>query len=228
MTTSSDRPPAPMARWFPPGMPAGRLARRTALVTLVGLVPPLALYVALTPGLWASLAGDPTALWYFLRQVLLNGLPTVFAVNWVGFSLHVARAERPRSALGALVLDIAARVALFFLVTAASYVAFALAFGSFAGDPATALGVVGPTLAEAATFGNLSGVYLYATAVSALPLFLAAGEDLLARLPRLARALGAAFVFLPGRARPVASALAVSAVMFALFAALVSGLAAQL
>jgi hypothetical protein len=46
----------------------------------------------------------------------------------------------------------------------------ALSFGSFGGDQLDALRVVGPTLAQAAAFGYLSGVYLYATLVSALPL----------------------------------------------------------
>jgi hypothetical protein len=59
------------------------------------------------------------------------------------------------------------------------YPVSALLFGSFGGDPLQALRVVGPTLAQSAAFENLSGVYLYATLVSAVPLHMAlVGEEL--------------------------------------------------
>lgn len=54
-------------------------------------------------------------------------------------------------------------------------------FGSFGGDPLQALRVAGPTLVQAAAFGNLSGVYLYATLISALPLHMALAEIWLER-----------------------------------------------
>ena len=47
-------------------------------------------------------------------------------------------------------------------------------FGSFGGDRLTALRIVAPTLARSALFQNISGVYLYATLASALPLYAAA------------------------------------------------------
>jgi hypothetical protein len=54
------------------------------------------------------------------------------------------------------------------------FAASAVAFGSFGGSPGQALRVVAPTLVQAAAFGNLSGAYLYATLLSALPLHVAA------------------------------------------------------
>jgi hypothetical protein len=58
--------------------------------------------------------------------------------------------------------------------------------------------VVGPTLAQSALFQNISGVFLYATMVSALPLYMAVIErsdrigGLPQRLPRRTVALLAA------------------------------------
>jgi hypothetical protein len=66
------------------------------------------------------------------------------------------------------------------------YAASARLFGAFGGDPVQGLSVVGPTLAQAAVFGNLSGVYLYATLISAVPLHMAligAGASSLGLLP---------------------------------------------
>ena len=53
------------------------------------------------------------------------------------------------------------------------YPTSALFFGSFGGDPVQGLRVVGPSLLQSAAFANLSGVYLYATLISALPLHMA-------------------------------------------------------
>ena len=61
-------------------------------------------------------------------------------------------------------------------VDANPYPASALMFASFGGDPGQGLRVVGPTLAQAGAFGNLSGVYLYVTLATALPLHMALAE----------------------------------------------------
>jgi hypothetical protein len=187
---------APMHRLFSLDMPFTRFAWRTVLVSLAGLVPLLALYIALTPGFAASLAGGGPAVSLFLRQVVTNGLPVVVVVNYVAFVLHAALTERPGrgDAAGAIALDISARLVLFVLLHAAIYVASAQWFGSFGGSPATALGVVAPTLARAALFENISGVYLYATLVSALPLYAAAISS--------SRILGPLAEGLPGRSGP--------------------------
>lgn len=160
-------------RHFSTRLPVGRFARNTALLSLAGLVPVLGLYVARTPGFAGHLAGTEGALGPFLRQILTNGLPVVMAVNWMGlilFSRVRAGMMRPGAALA---LDFAGRVGLFALLNAVVFVASAWLFGAFGGDPAQALGALGPTLVRAAAFGNLAGVYLYATLVAALPLHMA-------------------------------------------------------
>lgn len=160
-------------RWFSVRLPVGRFARNTVLLSLGALLPVLAAYVTLTPGFWAHLEASGAARRYLLRQLLTNGLPVVMAVNWAGFVLYArlrGGALRPATALG---LDLAARIGLFAVLHGAIFAGSALVFGSFGGDPAQALVALGPTLAQAAGFGNLAGVYLYATLASALPLHVA-------------------------------------------------------
>ncbi|MCC5988613.1 MAG: hypothetical protein JJT95_13095 [Pararhodobacter sp.] len=172
-------------RHFDIRLPFTRFARNVVLLSLAGLAPALGLYVALTPGFAAHLIGADAALARLLRQVLSNGLPVVFVVNALSFILFAqlrrrdgGREIRPAAAL---VLDLAARTVLFLVLHAAIYAGSAILFDSFGADPMQALRVVGPTLVQAAGFGNLSGVYLYATLVSALPLHMALAEMLLRR-----------------------------------------------
>jgi len=161
-------------RHFAPDQPAGRFAGKVLLVSLAGLVPAVGLYVALSPGMGPQLLAGGAAGGRFLRQILTNGLPVVFAVNFASFLIY-ARLRAGAVSPGRLVaLDLAARVGLFLGLHAIVFAASAQAFGSFGGDPVQALRVVGPTLVQAAGFGNLSGAYLYATILGALPLQMAA------------------------------------------------------
>ena len=163
-------------RFFAIDMPAAQFLRNTLLFSLLGLVPTLVLYIALTPGFGTMLLQGGPPLGRLFRQVLTNGLPVVFAVNYVGFFLYAWATDRAPSELAltiVLVLDIPARLAVFVLLHVLIYVLSADWFGSFGGSRATALKVVAPTLARSAVFENLSGVYLYATLVSALPLYAA-------------------------------------------------------
>jgi len=166
-----------MEKYFALDMPAARFAWNTLVVSLLGLVPLLIVYVALTPGFGGMLLGGGPALGRFLRQVLTNGLPVVFAANYLGFFLFALLAARKGPDRGlrlVLLIDLPVRVALFALLHAVIYVLSADWFGSFGGSRLTALRVVAPTLARSALFENLSGVYLYATLFGALPLYLRA------------------------------------------------------
>ena len=177
-----------MQRYFALDMPAVRFARNTLVASLLGLLPLLVLYIALTPGFAAQLMGGGPALGRFLRQVLTNGLPVVFAVNYVGFFLFAWAVDRHPGGRGralVLLVDLPVRVVLFIILHAVIYAVSADWFGSFGGSRLTALRVVAPTLAQSALFQNISGVYLYATLVSALPLYVAAivRSDRLGKLP---------------------------------------------
>jgi hypothetical protein len=194
------------------GASFGGLAIVAWSITCAGLAGALALYVLLTPGFPASLfAGGPAAS-YLLRQIVFNGLPVVFAVNLAGVWIYARLARGAGRPLAALGLDAIVRAGLFIGLHAAIYAGAARAFGSFGGDVGQAVGAVGPTLAGAASFGNLSGVYLYATAVSAFPLFAAAVAQ---------RSAG------PPLRRPLVWMVPAFAVAFAAFAGMVSLVAGQ-
>lgn len=204
-----------MHRYFALDMPAMRFARNTLVASLLGLLPLLVLYIALTPGFAAQLMGGGPALCRFLRQVLTNGLPVVLVVNYAGFFLFAWAVNRQpgRGRVLVLLVDLPMRIVLFIILHAVIYTVSADWFGSFGGSRLTALRVVAPTLAQSALFRNISGVYLYATLVSALPLYVAAieGSDRLGNPQRR----------LPGRAGPVLAALG----LFGLFAVLLTATA---
>lgn len=173
-----------MEKLFSTDMPFLRFARNVFVVSCLSLIPLLLVYVAGTPGFGSMLLAGGPALSRFLRQVLTNGLPVVFVVNYLSFFLYaliVAKGGQDRSISLILLIDLPARVVAFVLLHAVIYVASASWFGSFRGDRLIALSVVGPTLARSALFENISGVYLYATLVSALPLYTFAIEKKLAR-----------------------------------------------
>lgn len=112
------------------------------------------------------------------------------------FALLAEKGMR-RSAVLVLVADLPVRVAAFFVLHAIIYVLSAQWFGSFGGDRLQALQVVGPTLARAAGFDNISGVYLYATLVGALPLYVVAlGQMLGPWLPQGGKARAAVLALL--------------------------------
>lgn len=161
-------------------LPFTRFARNVALLSLAGLVPVLAIYIALAPGLAYHLGASGAALGRFARQIVTNGLPVVFVVNALGLILFAKLRARRITPLHALALDIPARIGAFVGLHLVIYPASAMLFGSFGGDPAQALRVTGPTLTQSAGFANLSGVYLYATLISALPLHMALVGQILA------------------------------------------------
>lgn len=163
-----------MDRFFSIDMPGVQFLRNVLVFSLAGLLPVLALYVALSPGFANALIEGGPSFRRFTRQVVTNGLPVVFAVNYVGFFLFALSrrtSANQRDPSAYLVLDLVARLTLFVGLHAVIYVVSADWFGSFGASRTTALRVVGPTLAQSALFQNISGVYLYATLVSALPLY---------------------------------------------------------
>lgn len=205
-----------MHRLFSLEMPFVRFVRNVALMSIASLVPLLVLYVALSPGFGAMLLNGGPALSRFLRQVTTNGLPVVFVVNYISFLLFAWMNTWPtakRDAAFVVLIDVSARLAAFVLLHALIYVLSAALFGSFGGSRMTALSVVAPTLAMSALFDNISGVYLYATLISALPLYVAVIERSV-WLGGLARSF-------PGRSGSFLLAFA----LFALFVLLLTGVA---
>ena len=153
-----------------------RFLRNVLLVSIAGLIPPLALFVFLSPGFSTALSQGGPALLRFLRQVLTNGLPVVFVINYVSLFLYALSINemRGRDLIVFAATDVVARLALFFGLHTLVYVLSADWYDSFGGDRLTAISVVAPTLARSAYFENVSGVYFYATFVSAMPLYVTA------------------------------------------------------
>lgn len=173
-----------MERYFTTRMSGLRFLRNVLLFSLAGLLPVLAAYVLLSPGFATALAEGGPALARFSRQVVTNGLPVVVIVNYVGFFLFAMSHETPESRRDPaiyMIIDFGLRLALFLALHALIYVVSADWFGSFGGSRTKALLVVAPTLARSALFENISGVYLYATLISAVPLYVSA----IRRSPRL-------------------------------------------
>jgi len=207
-----------MQRLFSLSMPVSHFLRNTALLSLASLLPLLAFYVSLRPGFATMLMDGGPALSRFLRQVVTNGFPVVFIVNYISFfhfAVLNARQRAKRDTIFIVAIDMPIRIVVFILLHAIIYVVSANWFGSFGGSPATALRVVAPTLARSALFDNISGVYLYATLISAVPLYVSALETSQKFSGPLRR--------LPGKSGAVLAALALSGV-FALSLSLLAAL----
>ncbi|MBT8411724.1 MAG: hypothetical protein KJP02_08005 [Octadecabacter sp.] len=169
------------------------------VVSCAAISPLLVIFVLSTPGFVDLLGQNATARSRFFRQVLTNGLPVVLVLNYFSFFMFALLTEKGmrRSAVLVLVADLPVRVAAFFVLHAIIYVLSAQWFGSFRGDRLQALQVVGPTLARAAGFDNISGVFLYATLVGALPLYVVAlGQMLGPWLPQGGKARAAVLALL--------------------------------
>tara|TARA_R110002074_G_scaffold369556_1_gene544305 strand:+ start:350 stop:1078 length:729 start_codon:yes stop_codon:yes gene_type:complete len=165
---------AVMNHLFDIKMPFWRFAANTLIVSCLGLLPLLLLYILLSPGFAGMLLDNRMALSRFLRQVVTNGLPVVFIVNYVSFFLYALMNDGQRSTNVPeliLLIDLPVRIIVFVALHGLIYVMSADWFGSFGGDRWQALRVVGPTLVRSAFFENISGVYFYATMVSALLLY---------------------------------------------------------
>lgn len=169
-----------MKRYFAIDMPALLFTRNTLVFSLGSLVLALTIFVAMTPGFGGMLVGGGPPLSRFLRQVVTNGLPVVFMVNYVSFFLFAWIVAKPPPSYGirlVLMVDLPVRVVGFIALHAVIYVLSADFFGSFGGSRAAALRIVAPTLVRSILFENISGAYLYATLASALPLYVAAIEN---------------------------------------------------
>lgn len=166
-----------LERFFSTRMSGMQFLRNVLLFSLAGLLPILVFYVVLSPGFATALADGGPALKRFLRQVLTNGLPVVVVINYIGFFLFALSHESSgggRDPGTYIVVDFFSRIGIFVVLHATIYAVSADWYGAFGGSRTTALRVVAPTLARSALFENISGVYLYATLVSAIPLYASA------------------------------------------------------
>ena len=218
-----------MTHLFDLKLPFWRFAGNTLMVSCLSLLPLLLLYIALTPGFAGMLFDNRMALSRFLRQVVTNGLPVVFAVNYVSFFLYALMKEgQPSANVPKLMLlfDLPVRIIVFFALHALIYVMSADWFGSFGGDKWLALAVVGPTLVRSVFFENISGVYLYSTIISALPLYTTIIELILNEDSRRIRVLRRFVYVFSGKVGQAAGRVVIALLLFAIYAMLVTGFAA--
>lgn len=216
-----------MDRFFSLDLPFSRFAANTLILSCITLIPLLLFYVALTPGFGSMLLENGPALRRFLRQVLTNGIPVVFAVNYLSFFLYAVSAKRQgihSSPILILIVDLPARICVFVALHAFIYFVSADWFGSFGGDRWQALRVVAPTLARSAMFENISGVYLYATMISAIPLYLNVISVLLTGDGRMSRKVQGKLALLGKRGVATVSVLSAFA-YFGIFTLLLTALA---
>ncbi len=159
---------------FCPALPFGSFCWNVCVLSVASILPFLLVYTLATPDFAPMLAQNPTALGRFLRQVMTNGLPVVFLVNYLGFVFAFVTLKYGRhSQIRYVVLDAVLRSVIFIGAHIIVYVLSADLFESFGGNRATALSVVGPTLRWSFMFTNISGVYLYALAPGAFVAILA-------------------------------------------------------
>jgi len=216
-----------MEKYFNLEMPFLRFARNTLVVSCIGMVPFVLLFIARTPGFGAMLLDGGPALSRFVRQIVTNGLPVVFAINYVSFLLFaatIAGRGKGKAPVRTLLIDPPLRVVSFVILHGVIYFVSADWFGSFGGDRLLALRAVGPTLARSAFFENLSGAYLYATLASALPLYSFAIQECLV-------AAQGRFAWVRNAVQGVSIklvAILLSFILFAVFALLLTATAASL
>ena len=163
-----------MTQFFSLELPWAKFAWNTLAASILGLAPFLVLYIVVTPGFASHLSTGGPVSTRFWRQILTNGLPVVFAVNYVGyytFALTAAKSIQLKDPRLLVLVDMPLRIAVFVFLHVLIYLLSADWFGSFGGSKSTALRVVAPTLQQSARFTNVSGAYLYASLVCALPIY---------------------------------------------------------
>ncbi len=220
------RPLNIMDKYFSIKLPAVKFVLNTFIFSSAAAAVLFIAYTAMHPGFSMQLLEDKTARALFFRQFFLDGIVTIFVVNYMGFVTYACFVETKKDNYNfklhyLIMIDIFARVLSFFIVTSIVYLIFAHWFGSFEGDEVLALKTVSLTLVDAVTFDNLTGIYLYATAISSLPLFLGACIDIMQENPRASRLIRGAFFFLPFKNRPIRAIAVVVGVFFVLFGCLV-------
>jgi hypothetical protein len=205
-----------------------RFLRNVLLLTLLSLFAFLAVYTYTTKGLVQQLLTTG-----FLRQFFGNGFVVTFLVNTIvllTYPLVIAWFARDslRRNLFLLLLDLIFKVALFFFLTAITYMFFASAYGAFGDDVMNALRAVPRTIGNAIQFRNLTSVYLYSLLLSSFPVFVVMLLKLMAREPKFARAVRGLLFWLPFKSKPLRAASAVFALFCGVLGVLTALLAAAL
>jgi len=218
-----------MNRYFSGTLPFLRFILNVLVFSCVPVLVLLVAYVTYTPGFSAQLIDDNLARMNFLR-VLFYGIVATFTVNYLVFALYsyveAALDIRRFKVRYILIVDILSRVVLYVVVTAILFVVAAmLTEDAFLGKKMLAILSVAPTVRHAAAFQDMSGAFLYATAISALPLFLGACIELMQESPVFSGFIRGFFFFLPFADKPIRAISLVVGTFFAIFGIVALGIA---
>jgi hypothetical protein len=188
----------------------------------VSLIILLSIYIAQTDGLFVQLISDKFARATFFQYVFVNGFFVVLIVNFVGYFYDQYRFGSSttlalRNVSKIFLAEIALKIILFVVVTAAVYVVLALLTDSFLSSPILALEAVPATILSAITFKGLTGVYLYSVAISSFPMFVIALIDFMGSHPRAAAAICGGLYFLDFENKPIRALSALLGTFLALF-----------
>lgn len=191
-----------------PRLPAGRFLRTVLISVLCGFAVFLIAYLTMVTGFARQIVNDGFAMWRVAQSVLIYGLPVAFLCAYMSFFLQgllLDRIERSsvKILIFYLIFDVAVRLAVFALLSVLVFAYFAQFHGRFGGSVLSAVRVVPATIASAATFSNIAGVYFYAAMFSAFPLFILLTLKIVARSPRLQAAWRFAVAWFPIADRPL-------------------------
>jgi hypothetical protein len=215
-----------LARYYSRNLSPLAFAGFLLAFSMASLLILLCIYIAVSPGLFEQLLIDSAARARFFGYLTGNGLIVVLAVNFFGYfhdQYRLGKSDDPS------LLDIShvfltgmlLKVSLFVVVTAAVYVAFATYGDSFLGSPMLALQSVPATILYGIAFQNLTGVFLYSTAISSFPIFIVALIRVLSSHPHIAAIAHATLFFLNFENRPIRALSVLLGIFLAFFAFLV-------
>ncbi|WP_339950909.1 hypothetical protein [uncultured Albimonas sp.] len=157
-----------------PEAPFARFAGRAAAASAGALAAMTLIWFLSIPDLPASFLTDGASLRLVLRQVILNGFVSAFAITWASWTVAGARIGRlagagPGRLALHLALDLLLRLALLMALSTVIFALFARFAGSFGGSVETAVAVVPETLVSALAFRALSGAQVYAALLTGFP-----------------------------------------------------------
>lgn len=208
-----------MDKFFSRNVPTMKFVRNVALVSIVSISILLFIYIYTVKGLAAQLITEKFALYYFSRQIIFDGLPTVFIVNFISFNIYAGRTTEGREvSFASLVIDIVVKLITFLICTVFIYIFFTIFLHSDNNNITLALHSIGITLREAIFFHNLTSVYLYSVAISSLPIFMMFLIYYMANHPMFASAVHTAFFWLPFKKKPIRALSIVVGFFLAIFA----------
>ncbi|MEM1195426.1 MAG: hypothetical protein AAGH57_04935 [Pseudomonadota bacterium] len=213
---------AVIQRYFPGRQALGKHLPNVLLLSALSLAAVSYVYWKDTGGFWNQFNSGARMERNFLAQLAFDGLLKVFIVNCIAMLAYESYMERVQNfgviaCLGLLIMDVVLRLLLFLLVSVVIWTGFVAIGGSFQGEFQAAYAALLETVQGAILFGNLTGTYLYANAIGALPLFLVVALRIISASPQVNGFVRGALFWLPWREKPLRFMLVVTCLLIAFF-----------